>query len=257
MASRDRKPDFLSNRKIVTEKIAAQDRKVAERRAEERGDLSTLHIERIKQRAADTRPLNDKHVASLMESITILGLIEPLAVDQDKVLLAGGHRLAAILLLKETNPESFDQHFSDSKVPVRIMPFTASAEPERALQVEVAENEHRRDYTPSEVKSIAEHLRKAGYRDSGGRPKKGEKALMPALSVVVGKNRRTIHRYLSEPKNEKTATDVTVSLRKAKRSLEIWQKTSPKTKRNQKLMNEIPEFLTLIDEILSTGENEK
>lgn len=257
MMAKGRTPDFLSNRKKVTEKITAQDRKVAVRREEERGDLNALHLESIKQRASDTRPLNDKHVVSLMESIAILGLIEPLAVDQEKVLLAGGHRLAAILMLQETDPEAFEHHFPGRKVPVRIMPFVASAAPERALQVEVAENEHRRDYTPSEVRSIADHLRQAGYRDSGGRPKKGEKALMPALSVVIGKNRRTIHRYLSEQKKEKTTTDVTVFLKKAKKSLESWQKDSNETNKNQKLRKEIPDFLALIDEILAADESSK
>ena len=256
MASRDRKPDFLNNRKTAVDKITAQDRKVAGRRAEERSDLSTLPIERIKQRVADTRPLNDKHVASLMESIAILGLIEPLAVDQDKVLLAGGHRLAAILLLQKTSLESFEQHFPHSRVPIRIMPFVASAQPERALQVEVAENEHRRDYTPAEVKSIAEHLRNVGYTDIRGRPKKGQKALMPALSVVVGKNIRTIQRYINEPNEKKSTTDVALFLKKARKSLTAWQKKSPKTEMNQKLKEEMPGFLALIDEILSTGESE-
>lgn len=247
--AKSRSADVLSNRKKATERITAQDREVNERREEERGDLNSLHIERIKHRTSDTRPLNEKHVASLMESIAILGLIEPLAVDKEKVLLAGGHRLAAILLLQETDPENFDKHFPDGKVPVRIMSFVASTDPERALQVEVAENEHRRDYTPSEVRNIADHLRKAGYRDSGGRPKKGEKALMPALSVVIGKNRRTIHRYLSEPRKEKTATDVRVFLSKASKALKQWEQKAPKNKKNQELLEQLPSLLALLDDL--------
>jgi len=255
MAKRDRKVDFLENLSEVTQQMQAQDQEASIRRSEERGELSALPVDLIRQRTIDTRPLNDKHVLSLMESIATLGLIEPLAVEQEKVLLAGGHRLAAILLLQETDLQAFEHHFPDRKVPVRVMPFIASADPERALQIEVAENEHRRDYTPSEVRSIADHLRQAGYRDSGGRPKKGEKALMPALSVVIGKNRRTIHRYLSEPKEKKTETDVIVFLKKAKKSLEFWQTESPQTKINEKLKKEIPDFLSLIDEILATDKN--
>jgi ParB family chromosome partitioning protein len=66
------------------------------------------------------------------------------------------------------------------------MGFDAEAEPDLALQVEVAENEKRRDYTISEARALAERLRAAGYVDVKGRPAKGEKALRPALEVIMG-----------------------------------------------------------------------
>jgi len=37
------------------------------------------------------------------------------------------------------------------------------------------ENEQRRDYTPAELKALAELLKKAGYKASKGRPAAGEK----------------------------------------------------------------------------------
>lgn len=250
MARRSKKVDFLENLSAVTEQMQDKDREVNLRREKERGELSTLPLERIKNRESNTRTLNEEHVKSLKESISTLGLIEPLVVDQKKVLLAGGHRLAAIALLLDTEPDAFEQHFSNGDIPVRVMPFVSENEPNRALQVEVAENEYRRDYTPAEVKGIAERLIKAGYKDVKGRPKKGEKVLMPALSTVVGKNRRTIQRYLhSEP--QKSRIDIHLPLKKAKKSLELWQKQSDQsTSAMQELSEQIPQILNLLDAVI-------
>jgi ParB family transcriptional regulator, chromosome partitioning protein len=247
MARRSKKVDFLEDLSAVTEQMQSKDQEVTLRRERERGELSTLHLERIKNRESSTRTLNAQHVQSLKESISTLGLIEPLAVDEEKVLLAGGHRLAAIALLLETEPETFEQHFPNSAIPVRVMPFIAANEPERALQVEVAENEYRRDYTPTEVRGIADRLIQAGYKDVKGRPKKGEKVLMPALSTVIGKNRRTIQRYLHGD-SKKSRTSVHLFLEKAKKSLESWQKkASQDSAASQELNQRLPEILSLLD----------
>ena len=251
MARRSKKVDFLENLSDITEQMQDKDREANLRRERERGELSTLPLERIKSRESNTRSLNTQHVESLKESISTLGLIEPLAVDQAKVLLAGGHRLAAIALLRKTEPETFEKHFPNGAIPVRIMPFIAEQEPDKALQVEVAENEYRRDYTPAEVRGIAKRLIAAGYKDAKGRPKKGEKVLMPALSTVVGKNRRTIQRYLhGSPKSDpkKSRTDVHLFIKKAKKSLESWQKQPHKDSPASRELNEqLPHILSLLD----------
>ena len=253
MARRSKKVDFLEDLSAVTEQMQGKDQEATLRRERERGELSTLPIERIKDRESNTRALNKQHIQSLKESISTLGLIEPLAVDQEKVLLAGGHRLAAIVLLRETEPAIFEEHFPGSAVPVRVMPFVAASEPSKALQVEVAENEYRRDYTPAEVRGIAERLIEAGYKDVKGRPKKGDKVLMPALSTVVGKNRRTIQRYL-HGSSEKSRTDVHLLLKKAQKSLESWQKQPDQnTSASQKLSKQLPEILSLIDAVIAEG----
>ena len=170
-------------------------------------------------------------------------------------MLAGGHRLAAIAQLLEEEPATFEKHFPSSAIPVRVMPFVAADEPDKALQVEVAENEYRRDYTPAEVKGIAERLIQAGYKDVKGRPKKGEKVLMPALSTVVGKNRRTIQRYLhGEPK--KSRTSVHLSLVKAAKALKTWQKETPKDAASKELAKRLPEILELIDTALGADKSD-
>ncbi|MBD2101028.1 ParB N-terminal domain-containing protein [Leptolyngbya sp. FACHB-261] len=157
---------------------------------------SSLPLDQIKDRSQDTRTLNQQHVVALSESISVLGLIEPLVVDQEEVLLAGGHRLAAIRHLAKTEPGTFKQLFANG-VPVRVMSLKVAEDPARALEIEVAENEKRRDYTPAEVRALADRLREAGYVERPGRPAKGEKALKPALEIIVGKSLRTVQAYLS------------------------------------------------------------
>ncbi|MEO0645395.1 MAG: ParB/RepB/Spo0J family partition protein [Cyanobacteria bacterium J06650_10] len=257
MARRSKKVDFLENLSAVTEQMQDKDREANRRREQERGTLSSLPLERIKNRESNTRTLNMEHVQSLKESISTLGLIEPLAVDQEKVLLAGGHRLAAIASLLETEPDTFERHFPNSAIPVRVMPFIAEHEPDRALQVEVAENEYRRDYTSAEVRSIADRLIEAGYKDVKGRPKKGQKVLMPALSTVVGKNRRTIQRYL-HGESKKSRTDVHLFLKKAKKALESWQaQPEQNTSASKELHEQLPEILNLLNAVIEEDIAEK
>lgn len=214
---------------------------------------STIVLEEIKLRSQDTRPLNPKHVESLAESIAVLGLIEPLVLDNQGRLLAGGHRLEAIKMLKEQQVENYHKHFLNNLVPIRTLPFDAESEPELALQVEIAENEQRRDYTPIEVREIAERLRSAGYIALKGRPKQGQKALMPALAVVVGKHLRTVQRYLNPDldNNQDKSTTGVVLLKQALTKLKQWQQIEPKTSKEKALASKLPSLLNLLEDVLS------
>ncbi|MHC5831165.1 MAG: ParB/RepB/Spo0J family partition protein, partial [Nostoc sp.] len=107
---------------------------------QERAQRTKIPLAQIHPREADTRPIRPEQVAELADSIAALGLIEPLVVDCKGVLLAGAHRLAAIQLLKEANLEAYAQQFSDDLVMVHMMAVDAEEDPERALQVELAEN---------------------------------------------------------------------------------------------------------------------
>ena len=187
--------------------ILAQDRAV-EARAEVA--VGAMPLGKILERKSDTRELRALHVSDLADSIAVLGLLEPLVVDTKGKMLAGGHRKAAIELLRETDPSVYAKLFPLDQVPVRIMGFDAEAEPDLALQVEIAENEKRRDYTVSEARALAMRLRSAGYVDVKGRPGKSEKALRPALEVIIGKSLRTVRRYLNEEIGE-SRTSVTLS----------------------------------------------
>jgi ParB family chromosome partitioning protein len=182
--------------------IHEQDQALAAKAEQERAQKTKISLYQIRSREIDTRPLRPEHVADLAESIAALGLIEPLVVDSKGVLLAGAHRLASIQALKDKNPEVFSQQFPDELIQVHMLPFDADKEPERALQVELAENEKRVNYTRDQIERLANRLRSLNYREIRGRPKEGEKALGPALAVAIGVSTRYVRRVLSEQRQE-------------------------------------------------------
>lgn len=247
--------------KATTNEMAKKDLQNSEKKESDRKKKATLKLDQIKDREADTRPINLAHVEALANSIAVLGLLEPLVVDLRNRLLAGGHRLTAIKVLKEQNLKIYEKHFSDDVVQVRIMSFDAEEEPDLALQVEVAENEHRRDYTPTEVKVLAERLQKQGYKRLKGRPKKNEKSLMQALAFVINKSKRTVERYLQEDNHdtEKSATAVALSqeqvaLKKCYKNLQSWQKIMSReleTPKRQLLMKKLPRMMKTINAALA------
>ena len=104
-----------------------------------------------------------------------------------------------------------------------------AADAARALAVEVAENEQRRDYTPAEVRALAERLRGAGFRATAGRPRKGTRALLPALGAVVGKSKRTLLRILDpDAGGDGTPQTVTISeaLARLRRALRAFNRVA-------------------------------
>jgi ParB family transcriptional regulator, chromosome partitioning protein len=169
----------------------------------------TLPLDQITDRpGGDTRTLNQGHVEELAESIAVVGLIQPIVVDVQGRLLAGGYRRAAIAHLQTTNPTAFSQWFG-AGVPVHRFDFDASEDEGRALAIEATENEKRRDYTVGEVQDLADRLRRSGYEDLKGRPKPGQKSVVLALSTIIGKSDKTVRRYLSEdgqPKGGQVST---------------------------------------------------
>ena len=172
----------------------AEDTKAGYRDAE----LVRLPLEQIHDRpAGDTRPLNPVQVDQLRQSITAVGLIAPLAVDNQGCLLAGGHRRAALQQLHLTDPSRFIDLFPGG-IPCRRFPFDASVDPEQALTVEISENEKRRNYTRAEIQGVAARLLAQGYSRERGR--KQAPALTPALMTAFGVSRRTVERALhSDP----------------------------------------------------------
>ncbi len=251
---------------VASNQMAKSDILSVTRSETERNQRSLVALDKIKDRKVDTRDINQKHVAQLAESIGELGLLEPLVVDSRLRLLAGGHRLAAMQQLIQEDPDKFAQQFPERLIPVRVMPFDADEEPDKALQCEVAENEKRRDYTPKEVRSLAERLLESGYIQRKGRLKEGEKALVPALRVIVGKSRATVMRYLSESNLDTEGKTLNVShetfrtkskyLNNAWSQLKHFQKLhvdiAPEDlpAKQATLVKKLPRLLNLLEEVL-------
>ena len=195
------------------------------------------------RKGADTRPLAAKHVIDLAESIAVLGLLEPLVIDTEGHLLAGGHRLAALHLLAISDDQRRGAYFTDSidpdddgqdsgawatltkrveflgllrnpdrhffdGVPVLVVDVRgkdAHGSQRLALAVELAENNVRRSYTAEEIRELSKRLKDAGYKVTEGRPKKGEVTAINVLQAAVGKSKRTIERIIrGKPSGAKT-----------------------------------------------------
>lgn len=183
----------------------------------------SLPFDDIQGRAnPDSRPIDPAHVAELANSIAAIGLITPIAVDQNGYLLAGGHRRAALALIQASNPKAWAQHFPNERVEVRVFDFDSAAEPSRALDIEVEENQQRKDYSPEEVRALADRLKGAGYKDYPGRPPKGVKTLTKALTELTGKSTRTVKGHLAEETNAKrtAAIQLETLLNRATKAIE-------------------------------------
>lgn len=197
--------------------LAAQDRAQEGAVAAARTDLPIDQI--LRRPGGDTRQVDVQHALALAESIAAIGLLEPIAIDRKNRLVAGAHRLAALRLLAAANRvEEVSTHLLTAGlpdaailerigalpadpspwrvIPVHRLALDVDQDPATALAAEVAENERRRDYTRSEIKGLAERLKDAGFKHTRGRPKTGERALLPALEVIVGKSRVTLWRIL-------------------------------------------------------------
>jgi ParB family chromosome partitioning protein len=216
---------------------AQQDKQRAVEAARAR-TITLLPIETIKMREQDTRPARAGQVLAIAESIAAVGLLQPPAVDKAHRIVAGLNRLHACKLLL-TPPagrvaylQALDEYDAENeqrihdlpalnqlpeplvaaKVPVRVLvDLDAHLDPAAALAAEAAENTARRQYTPKEARELAQRLREAGYRESTGRPKAGEKALRPALEMVLGQSASTIRRMLGKkdaPKHKAEASAV-------------------------------------------------
>jgi ParB family transcriptional regulator, chromosome partitioning protein len=180
----------------------------AKDRSRDAGDVATIPIDDIKPRPhGDSRPLHPEHVIALAESCGIMGLLQPLAVDRQHHLVCGGHRLAALQRLRADLPQEFERHFPGGLVPVRVLAFDAAQEPAAARAAELEENERRKAYTREQVIAFAAKLRIDGYKFTVGRPRGGEIALAPTLSLATGMSLRTVRRYLAEDRQEGEGAD--------------------------------------------------
>jgi ParB-like chromosome segregation protein Spo0J len=193
-----------------------------EREQARRGSLALAAIH--PRPGGDSRALNAYHLLNLAESIAAVGLVEPPTVDAVGHLLAGAHRVAALRLLALSDQEARIQKWLElaqldpsrltakqhmevdrltelppletEEIPVMILPFNAAEDPARALAIETSENTQRRSYSKDEILTLVQRLRMAGFVEREGRPRSGEKALRPALSVVLGKSANTVRRWL-------------------------------------------------------------
>ncbi|MBM4293211.1 MAG: chromosome partitioning protein ParB, partial [Deltaproteobacteria bacterium] len=178
-------------------RAAAGDLRVEAENARREGAPLLLPVEAVGARpGVDLRPVDEGHVASLMESIRALGLIQPVCVDRAHRLVAGAHRLEAYRRLAAEDPGRW------GRVPVVVDPdLDAADDPERALLKELAENEKRRDLTSAQVQEAARRLMAfdASFTRRAGRLREGERAVTPFLASAFGVSVRHVRSLLNAP----------------------------------------------------------
>ena len=209
----------------------------------------TLGIDTILLRESSSRVLDSAHVISLAESISTLGLLEPIIVDETGCLLAGNHRLAALKILAIQDPEARKREFarrvcfseaklpttgklgkflerigdlvpgkiSPDAIPVQVIAISDDKTEKSALAIEAAENNVRRQYSKAEIQNLARRFRDAGYIETKGRPKEGQKTVLSALEAALGRSKRQIQRILS---NEQSTREPKTPWENAQKALE-------------------------------------
>lgn len=169
--------------------------------------------------------MDPRHVVDLARSIGALGLIHPLVLDVEDVVVAGSHRYAALRILATAPPERADLLaalcpsaypgtlaplaepldllavapgvLDFSRLPVRVLPLSISKNPDEAWRAEVAENEQRRDYSAPEVRALAARLKEQGYHYTRNKWAPSEKRMLPVLVALIGKSERHVRRILT------------------------------------------------------------
>lgn len=195
-------------------------------------DLVSLH-----PHPNPSRPLNPRHIVDLARSIAVLGLIQPLVIDIEDVVVAGSHRFAALRILASPPEDRFalltalcpESHpgtlapLTDPvlalpppvpaldlhRLPVHIIPYTQRESPDEVWRIEVAENEQRRDYSAPEVRALAERLKAQGFHITRRRDADPDKRALPVLVALIGKSERQIQRLLLPPPEKKPVADKT------------------------------------------------
>jgi FtsZ-binding cell division protein ZapB len=237
----------------------ARDTRAAEELLQKKESESQLiPLARIGDRpTGDTQPLNRTHLAQLVESIAVIGLITPLTVDRHYRLLAGGHRKAALVRLATEKPERFAELFAEG-VPVRVMAIDAEVDTIDALQKEVEENTQRRNYTAAEIREAARKLEEAGYERIRGRPAQGQKSLNRELMSVFRLSREYISRILNES-DPKSVNNVTLSekaeifLKQAEKFYQQLGKEDVANPEIVKVQQELEKIMNTVEALMDNG----
>lgn len=134
--------------------------------------MALMHSDNI-QVSQRVRPLSESKVRELMESIRELGLLNPITVTDEGLLVAGYHRLEACRRLAAE-----DEAYA-------IVPVSFFEQDEKARQAEIAENLFRNELS---VLERAEHL--ALYLEGLGRSLPAEEQ-----ARALGMSRKTFFNY--------------------------------------------------------------
>jgi hypothetical protein len=185
--------------------------------------MCTLGIYGIKKRInQDLRRVNLEHMIAIAKSVLQFGSLSPINVDTNHHLITGRHNLFACRLLAlppeerkpwvnnridagdiigKLTPNKEDELLSLDRRPPEIEAcineFDSAKYSEYARQLEVIENEKRKNLEKEEVINRYKELAAMGYRSAVGKPKIGEITITSIIEREFGINAKTIWRYMN------------------------------------------------------------
>lgn len=253
-------------------------------------EAKTVSVFEIKNRGWDGGrvPLL-RDVADLILSIDKTFLIHPPLVDKNLRLIAGAHRVRAMMLLskeKEKRVGLLGQWIkkrsvigtiaeleqlggmirSCKKVSRQILVNVANLDStdsgDRALLklVELQENEQRTALEKGHVVAAYHMLQKQGYHGSVGRPAKGENAIFPELQMMFHASKRTLQRHLrgiSSGSEKVSPVAISDELKYGRAARNALQKLSVAVEEAQgsdfaAILEQVKAFMSCLDEVLAT-----
>jgi len=179
--------------------------------------IKNIKIKDIKISKNRFRPISEYSVKNLSENIEAVGLLEPIIVSQNNMLLAGNHRLEAFKLLKR---EEISCH-------IYTLDLGDNGE-----FVEYSENEFRKELTLSERNNVYLEMRKLrdNRRKNGGLNKKSETSSSEDVS-------------LSNEERDKKSKEITKS-----DAIEAgFSSGAERTRVSRTVVNGIPEVIEAMD----------
>jgi ParB family chromosome partitioning protein len=193
-------------------------------------NLRGLPVDCVKSRpTGNVRDVDHKHVLALMEDIDARGLINPITVDRNYVLVLGMHRFLAQYLLALDNTQRAEQwgRFFGSKcvksayirrlsvlkkhsaaIIVRVLADDAQVDLVGARSMELADNVLSKKISGTAVQKAFDYLMSSGYVHVSGRPRKDEKAIIPMLARTLGVSRSTAMRLVNKHVKARAADGV-------------------------------------------------
>ncbi len=178
-------------------------------RSEQEGVAEHLPLEDFIEPPWNCWKTTDKRIRELAEDIRRRGLLEPILIDVENIVLAGKHRVLALRQLQEQNPAWFTDALPQG-VPYFRHDISYRTNPFEAGLLQLAANFNRaKTPTAQELRphllSLLEKMPHEVYHFGKGNPGK-KQPVIPTLMDAFGVSRRTIARALA--KDDATASDI-------------------------------------------------
>jgi hypothetical protein len=162
--------------------------------------------ELVVREGAGSRTSDDATVRRLAQDIRLRGLLQPLVIDDNKDIIDGRHRFAALDFLRSTDPKWFVKTFKRG-IPVVRRPFARENDLERAVREAMVANAARKAPSPRDIDQYIRDLisTEEFAVSEGGRPSAGKRSLSSVVKSDLKVSDSTAKRLIRRARGEKEA----------------------------------------------------